>query len=123
MKLKLMSALMMVVLLTVGCTDDKTPQKQEKEAEEFLEQLETTKNETLESQVENEKAIIEHQLFIMEKLDIAGGKFVVGKEVKDDEAKHLAEKYSEQLKKEYPNLSVVITIIRDGKEITSVELD
>lgn len=118
-----MSALMMVFLLTTGCTDDKTPQKQEKEAEEFLEQLETTKNETLESQVENEKAIIEHQLFIMEKLDIAGGKFVVGKEVKDDEAKHLAEKYAEQMKKEYPNLSVVITIIRDGKEITSVELD
>lgn len=114
---------MMVLLLTTGCTDDKTPQKQEKEAEEFLEQLETTKNETLESQVEHEKAFIEHQLFIMEKLDIAGGKFVVGKEVKDDEAKRLAEKYAEQMKEEYPNLAVVITIIRDGKEITSVELD
>ncbi|MFK5708102.1 hypothetical protein [Lysinibacillus boronitolerans] len=149
MKLKIISVLIIVLLLVVGCTNDKTQvegenvekaentvnfkkiedesplsqKEQQKEAEEFLEQLETTKNKTLEKQIENEKGVVQHQIFIMEKLGLAGGELIVGKEVKDDEGKRLAEKYAQQMKKEYSNLGIAITVIRDGKEITTVEID
>lgn len=147
-RLKFISALMMVLLLA-GCTNDKTPvenekvekpentanvkkiedesplsqKEQQKEAEEFLGQLETTKNDKLEKQIENEKAVIRHQIFIMEKIGIAGGELVVENEINDDEGKRLAEKYAQLLKKEYSNLGIAITIIRDGKEVTTVELE
>lgn len=59
----------------------------------------------------------------MEKLGIAGGELVVASEVNDDEATSLAEKISQQLKMEYPNLGIAITVKRDDQEITTVELD
>ncbi|MEQ6854543.1 hypothetical protein AAHH17_08710 [Lysinibacillus capsici] len=147
--MKFISALILVILLVSGCTNDKTQveedivqeignkdnakkiesespvsqKEQQKEAEEFLEQLETTKNNNLEKQIENEKGVIQHQIFIMEKLGLAGGELVVGKDVKDDEGKRLAEKYAQQMKNQYSNLGIAITVIRDGKEITTVELD
>ncbi|WGT38952.1 hypothetical protein QH639_24750 [Lysinibacillus sp. 1 U-2021] len=147
--MKFISALILVILLVSGCTNDKTQveedivqeignkdnakkiesespvsqKEQQKEAEGFLEQLETTKNNNLEKQIENEKGVIQHQIFIMEKLGLAGGELVVGKDVKDDEGKRLAEKYAQQMKNQYSNLGIAITVIRDGKEITTVELD
>lgn len=137
------------MLLVSGCTNDKTQveedklqeignkdnskkiesespvsqKEQQKEAEEFLEQLEITKNNNLEKQIENEKGVIQHQIFIMEKLGLAGGELVVGKDVKDDEGKRLAEKYAQQMKNQYSNLAIAITVIRNGEEITTVELD
>ena len=107
-------------------TEVETPQTQEeqqKEAEEFLEQLETTTNEKLEEQINTEKNIIEHKLFIMEKLGIAGGDIVVSSIVKDNEASAIADKYAKQLKNEYPDLGIAIRVMRDGQEVTTVELD
>lgn len=102
---------------------EKSQKELNKEMEDFLQEVGTTTNKDLENQIKEESSIINHNVLIMEKVELVLGELEVAKEVKDAEAKALAEKYAKQLKAEYPKLEVSITVQRDGQELTTFELE
>lgn len=71
--------------------------------------------------IQNEKAVSDGQVY--ERDGTAVGTLLLDKEVSDEDAKKLAERFADEIKKEYKALPVNEKAVRDGENVASVTLD
>lgn len=128
MKMKLMAGALASVLLIAGCSADKeeadTP-KDETPVEQTTDQDKATteikQNEDLTKKIQDEKGVIDGQAY--EQDGTAIGTLLLEKDVSDDDAKKLAERYADEIKKEYKDLPVNVQAVRDGENVANITLD
>lgn len=75
-------------------------------------------NKELTKQVKEEDGVIDGQVY--EQDGMAIGTLLLEKKVSNNEAKRLAEKYADELKKEYQDLIVNVQAVRDGKNVANI---
>lgn len=122
MKTKLLTGALAASFLIAGCSADEEPSEEtpveetEQEAAPGVEQ-----NEDLTKAVKDEEGVIDGQVY--EQDGTAVGTLLLDKKVKDADAKKLAEKYADEIKKKYPDLPVNVQAVRDGKNVANVQLE
>lgn len=125
-----MIAVFCAMILLFGCSanneaDVESKENQKKEVTTQDSKNDNTndlkQNEELTKKITDEKGVIGGQVYEQE--GIAMGTLVLDKDVTDKEAKVLANRYADEIKKEYKDLSVNVQAVRDGKNVASVQLD
>lgn len=81
-------------------------------------ELQIEQNKELTKQVKQEKGVIDGQVY--EQDGMAIGTLLLEKKVSDKDAKRLAEKYADELKKEYKDLVINVQAVRDGKNVANI---
>lgn len=71
--------------------------------------------------IQDEKGVIDGQAY--EQDGTAIGTLLLDKEVSDKDAKELAERYADEIKKEYKDLPVNVQAVRDGENVANITLD
>lgn len=121
MKKKTLAAVFSAFLLVAGCSNDEEPKKEETKQEVKQEEKKTpeiTQNKELTKQVKDEEGVLDGQVY--EQDGMAIGTLVLDKKVSNKDAKKLAEKYADELKKEYKDLKVNVQAVRDGKNVANI---
>lgn len=67
-----------------------------------------------------EEGITAGQVYLEKESDMMVTTMVADSEVDEEKIKELAEKYAEELKKEYPDKKVNVQAVKDGKNIANV---
>ncbi|OLN24128.1 hypothetical protein BTO30_01570 [Domibacillus antri] len=117
MKAKLLTGALTSFLFVAGCaSDEETPEETQQETAPDVEQ-----NEDLTKAVKDEDGVMDGQVY--EQDGSAIGTLLLDKEVKDADAKALAEKYAEEIKQEYPELPVNVQAVRNGKNVANIQLE
>jgi hypothetical protein len=81
-------------------------------------ELQIEQNKELTKQVKQEKGVIDGQVY--EQDGMAIGTLLLEKKVSDKDAKRLAEKYADELKKEYKDLVINVQAVRDGENVANI---
>jgi len=131
MKLKIMAGVIGALLLVTGCsadkekTDakvDKTPIEQEVDKENTAPTEKAEKeNEALTKKIQDEEGVMGGRVY--EQNGTAIGILMIEKDVNDVDTKKLAERYADEIKKEYKDLPVNVQAIRDGENVANIQLD
>jgi hypothetical protein len=128
--IKSMIALFCAMILLFGCSaKDKSNEKSKEDPKKEVTAQDSKKNSTndvkqnkeLTKKITNEKGVIGGQVY--EQNGTANGTLVLEKKISDKEAKALAERYADEIKKEYKDLPVNVQAVRDGKNVASVQLE
>jgi len=128
MKTKIMIGMLGAFLLVTGCSADKekTDAKVDKapiEQEADKENATPTEkeNEALTKKIQDEEGVAGGRVY--EQNGTAIGILMIEKEVNDVDTKKLAERYADEIKKEYKDLPVNVQAIRDGENVANIQLD
>lgn len=131
MKKILIAGFLGSALLITGCSSDKdetadkpkeeAPVEQSTDQEKQPASTDVKQNEELTKQIQDEKGVIDGQAY--EQDGTAVGTLLLDKEVSDEDAKELAERYADEIKKEYKDLPVNVQAVRDGENVANVTLD
>jgi PBP1b-binding outer membrane lipoprotein LpoB len=115
MKLKIWISLFLVLMLVVGCSANEKKKANEPKKEETTVKNESKQNKELTKKVKEEKGVLNGQVYTQD--DMAIGTLVLDKKVSDADIKKLAEKYVKELKEEYKDMKVSVSVqaVRDGK--------
>lgn len=128
MKTKIMIGMLGALLLVTGCSaekekseakTDKIPIEQEADQENATPA--EKENEVLTKKIQDEEGVMGGRVY--EQNGTAIGILMLEKEVNDVDAKKLAERYADEIKKEYKDLPVNIQAIRDGENVANIQLD
>ncbi|WP_438315195.1 hypothetical protein [Sporosarcina sp. FA9] len=128
MKMKIMIGVLGALLLVTGCSadkekselkTDKTPIEQGTDKEEAAQS--EKENEALTKKIQDEEGVMGGRVY--EQSGTAIGILMLEKEVNDEDAKKLAERYADEIKKEYKDLPVNVQAIRDGENVANIQLD
>lgn len=119
MNKKVLAAVFASFLLVAGCSNNEDPNPQETENQEQNEQShEIKQNEELTKQVRDEDGVIDGQVY--EQNGTAIGTLILDSDVSDEDAEKLAERYAEEIKKEYKDLPVNVQAVRDGENVANI---
>jgi hypothetical protein len=84
------------------------------------EKVKITDDTTKTAQLKKEKAVFDGKVYVQNNRAIAT--MVIKQNVSDKEAKDLAQKYAEDLKKKYKNMQVNVMAVRDNKNVADVTI-
>lgn len=110
-----------LLLLLVGCSDEEknTSEPLELDSENITKEI--VPNEELTKSILEEQGVVAGQVY--EQNGLAIGTLSLEANVSDKDANKLAEKYADELKKEYKDLPVNVQAVRDGENIANISLD
>ena len=128
MKTKIMIGMLGALLLVTGCSAEE--EKSEAKTDKATIEQEADKENTTPTEKENEaltKKILDEEGVmggrVYEQNGTAIGILMLEKEVTDEDAKKLAERYADEIKSEYKDLPVNVQAIRDGENVANLQLD
>lgn len=110
-----------LALSLAACNDEKTKEPETNNEQQTESNQEIVQNEELTKSILEEEGVIAGQAY--EQDGLAVGTLSLEANVSDKDAKKLAEKYADELKKEYEDLSVNVQAVRDGKNVANISLD
>jgi PBP1b-binding outer membrane lipoprotein LpoB len=123
MKLKIIISILTSLVLLAGCSsaEEKTSKEPKQEQSKKIDPNKSEQNKELTNKVNEEKGVIGGQVYTQENTAICT--LVLEKKVNNNEANKLAEKYAEELKKEYKDMRINVQAVRDGKNVANITKD
>lgn len=119
-----MKKYILVTLLTamlVACNDETAKESEPNDQQQTETTQEIEQNEELTKSILEEEGIIAGQAYKQDELAV--GTLSLESHVSNEDAKKLAEKYADELKKKYKDLPVNVQVVRDGKNVVDINLD
>ena len=113
--------LSVLIILLAACNDETSKDSEPNNNQQTEETQEIIQNKDLTKSILEEEGVIAGQAY--EQDGLAVGTLSLEADVSDKDAKKLAEKYADELKKEYKDLPVNVQAVRDGENIANISLD
>lgn len=113
--------LSLLVLSLTACIEENTEEPIVKDEQQTESTQKIIQNEELTNSILGEESVIAGQVYEQNGLVI--GTLLLVATVTDEDGKKIAEKYANELKKEYNDFPVNVQAVRDGENIANISLD